>query len=362
MLCERGIQNYIYIIYMCTFFLKLEIFDDAKSYRDKFRPQKSAVYNVNRLTENPIPSLEPNICDARNSTEDVQANDLTLANDFPNDEMNSSHQNFEILSEESQLITEEIDNEIEAILHNDTSSIENHRTNISDDENFAEELDSRHATGFAVEAQDLANGETSSSHENNERSDEQSDEPSQLDVVETDAEVHRTIQNETPSESVDVKSSFSPVQMENDESVAIDGLFNTTNNVASSTDNSVDENGDVFVDSVSLRNVRLTANETAVINSKGQIEVTQIIDKDLACVYIYGECPVPLAPFYNIKMNDLITGNIPFKENVSFVTFFNDNIFILNRTIYILSKRNVKTERIWCESMAYLRKSSSVHS
>lgn len=203
---------------------------------------------------------------AANSTEEINSHVATPSTSLvpANCEPSSSHQNIETLCEQS--FTDEIDDEIEAFMHNESSSAEN----LLDDE-----LNSQ-----------ISCENSQSSHD------------------ETDADAERIIQNETTSpEFDDVKNSFTPVQMENDESLAIDGLFNNTNNVNSSIHNAIDENGDDSIISPSLENVRLSINETAAINSKGQVVVTKIIDKDLSCVYVYGECPVPLAPFYKLKEN-----------------------------------------------------------
>lgn len=285
------------------FFSKLESFNDAKKYRDKFRPLNSAVYNINRLVERPIPSLEPNVYNAANSTEEINSHVATPSTSLvpANCEPSSSHQNIETLCEQS--FTDEIDDEIEAFMHNESSSAEN----LLDDE-----LNSQ-----------ISCENSQSSHD------------------ETDADAERIIQNETTSpEFDDVKNSFTPVQMENDESLAIDGLFNNTNNVNSSIHNAIDENCDDSIISPSLENVRLSINETAAINSKGQVVVTKIIDKDLSCVYVYGECPVPLAPFYKLKVNDLVTGNIPFKENVSYSSIFSIMIiFLIPCFIYVKKER-----------------------
>lgn len=112
---------------------------------------------------------------------------------------------------------------------------------------------------------------------------------------------------ETEIENDEAKNSF-VVQMADDDSFAIDGLFSDSDR------RNVDDDGLV---SPSLANIRLAANQTAAINSKGQIEITEIIDANLTCKFIYGKRLIPLAPFYNVKIGDLVSGDIPFKENVS---------------------------------------------
>lgn len=43
--------------------------------------------------------------------------------------------------------------------------------------------------------------------------------------------------------------------------------------------------------------------------------MTRKLDDSLEMQYIYGETPTPRNPQYVVKMNDPISGNIPFKEN-----------------------------------------------
>lgn len=50
--------------------------------------------------------------------------------------------------------------------------------------------------------------------------------------------------------------------------------------------------------------------------------VTKKIGDDCEMVYIYGEVPKALLPLYQIKINDVISGNIPFKENVRKLSSF----------------------------------------
>lgn len=65
-----------------------------------------------------------------------------------------------------------------------------------------------------------------------------------------------------------------------------------------------------------LDSISLGTNETASLNSAGEVVVKKMIGEGLEMCYIHGQKPTPKNPFYQTKINDDITGNIPFKENV----------------------------------------------
>lgn len=62
--------------------------------------------------------------------------------------------------------------------------------------------------------------------------------------------------------------------------------------------------------------ISLGCNEKAEMED-GKIIVTKILDNSLEMKYTYGEELKPRDPLYTIKMNDVISGNLPFKENVN---------------------------------------------
>lgn len=49
---------------------------------------------------------------------------------------------------------------------------------------------------------------------------------------------------------------------------------------------------------------------------EGKIKVTRYLEDDIFLTYIVGEDFTPLKPLYEVKLNDIISENIPFKENV----------------------------------------------
>lgn len=64
-----------------------------------------------------------------------------------------------------------------------------------------------------------------------------------------------------------------------------------------------------------LDGIVLGKNEKATVRN-GKIIVTKRVDKDLEMVYTYGERPRALKSLNQEKINDSISGNIPFKQNV----------------------------------------------
>lgn len=64
----------------------------------------------------------------------------------------------------------------------------------------------------------------------------------------------------------------------------------------------------------------LEENETAELKD-GRVIVTKRINEDLQMTYTYGEQPTILAPYYRVKLNDPVSEDIPFKENVWEINF-----------------------------------------
>lgn len=107
----------------------------------------------------------------------------------------------------------------------------------------------------------------------------------------------------------DVKNGLATVEMDADDENAINDLFGGQENDSVEAD---EDNAPVDL----IANISLEHNEKAEANN-GKIIVTKTLDDSLEMVYTYGEQPRPLAPLYNVKINDVISANFPFKENVS---------------------------------------------
>lgn len=77
-----------------------------------------------------------------------------------------------------------------------------------------------------------------------------------------------------------------------------------------------DLNGSIDI-SHHLPEISLSPGES-VIRENGVLKVTKKYDEDCEITYIYGVKLTPKIPLFEIKVNDPISMNIPFKENVSF--------------------------------------------
>lgn len=120
------------------------------------------------------------------------------------------------------------------------------------------------------------------------------------------------------------KHALLPVVVDSTESTAFIDLFNTGGEMAVEVpaDNAVSCNDIALNDSnqdqtLSMIQSKLAADEVAKMNAKGQIEVTKTVADDCQITYVYGETPVPKNPLYEVKLNDLVSGNLPFRENAN---------------------------------------------
>lgn len=123
--------------------------------------------------------------------------------------------------------------------------------------------------------------------------------------------------------SMNVKNPFAPHEIDETDADAISDVFNLDkigDNTIDSASIEVAQNGST--EQLSAVKAMLDANESAVMNENGQIEVKRTVDPDIELSYIWGENPVPKEPVFEVKINDIISGNIPFKENVSFYLQF----------------------------------------
>lgn len=131
----------------------------------------------------------------------------------------------------------------------------------------------------------------------------------QTQVEETHSQQLQPILGETDNENNSVeeeivqKNVFETVQVEREESLAIGGLFNGAS-------------------AIEAIRANLCPHEKAVINENGQVLITTFYkcdDEEVECTYVYGEKTIPLNPEYTVKLNDPLSGNIPFRENVSLI-------------------------------------------
>lgn len=108
------------------------------------------------------------------------------------------------------------------------------------------------------------------------------------------------------SSNQEVKNVMPEVHIPPEDSDAIDAMFDSDSN---SDGGGYDANSDIQTGAVA-------SNETTFYED-GVLKVRTKYDEDCEYVIVYGTNPQPKIPEYQVKLNDIISGNIPFKENVS---------------------------------------------
>lgn len=153
-------------------------------------------------------------------------------------------------------------------------------------------------------------------------------------VIANEADLQNVITNENTVTEGEAKDMLPAVHLDEADDLALNDLYEDDCEIAST---SVEHDTSNL-----LARIVLQPNETAeIIGDK--VIVTKKISNDLQMVYTHGEEPRPLAPLYQTKLNDLVSGNIPFKENVCILHLFALSLDDFNsRFIY----RNSKTALI----------------
>lgn len=112
----------------------------------------------------------------------------------------------------------------------------------------------------------------------------------------------------TNQNSNEVKNIMPDIEMGEEESFAIESVFDSASDDGNSSDS---ENTDQQAPEVNL-----ALGETAFWDGC-VLKVRKKFDRDCEITYTFGEKFVPKVLVFEIKVNDLISMNIPFKENVS---------------------------------------------
>lgn len=241
----------------------------ALAHCQRFRAQLPALYNQRRQFDRPIPSLfQPVVSDAEaedtdNETAENNGSDSANENDV-DDSVNAS-----VAAENSVDSNHSVQNDGSGEVANDDDSESENNVTVSAidagdygvDDSFLVQNDQNDL----VNGQNQSNGGATGSNE-------------------------------------DVKQLHNVPLNPNDE-IAINSLFDEE---PSQPDKSIVE-----------AELTLGVGETAR-KEDGKTLITKVIVMgDLEMTYTYGEKPKPLQPLYQVKMNDAISENIPFKENVS---------------------------------------------
>lgn len=252
----------------------IESFENASEHCRRLRAQLPVHYNRRRQFHRPIPSLNPSSSDSENDDIDDQ-NVVDARQQQGNVSVHSG---------------DEIDGE--SIAHNTDSSsinadIQSNASVHSDDE---------------VDGESLAHNSTKVSEENS------TNEPITCEL-ESEAGSQNESQNNNEiavgaagsgEKDEDIKHSLQTIQMDASDESAINSLFCVN-------DNSIQLN----------QNSELVLDAGKSAEKRGdKIVITKIIDDDLQMTYTHGEKLNALQPLYQVKLNDPLSENIPFKENV----------------------------------------------
>lgn len=118
------------------------------------------------------------------------------------------------------------------------------------------------------------------------------------------------VESSAASNSVDLKHALQTVHMDVRDVTAINTVLESQS-TTKSQENATTESQE----NDQIKQIELAANEKAEIKN-GKVVITKTIDDDVQMTFIHGQSLIARQPLYNIKMNDAISDNIPFKENV----------------------------------------------
>lgn len=324
-------------------FITTETFEDAKEYAAKFRAKTPPHYNVRRQFAQPVPALNSTPTTSGNNqysssgSDDDDENDSTTfddghhtdSNDHDDSESHFDHEhsntnestandtqsttprqinsNANNVSESGDLEysgdSESIggNNDIEETIENDPSQREQSSVN----ENTFNAQNERASNDTTTTIARETNGRESVSLIDNEF-DELHPEHSNDNDAST---VNEPAPQSSAENEIDTKIVLATVEMNKEDENAIAHLIiDDENTCVESDENNTDSN---WMDGLILEH-----NEKAEVKD-GKVLVTKTIDSNLEMVYVYGEQPKPLPALYTVKINDVISGNLPFRENVS---------------------------------------------
>lgn len=241
----------------------------------KFRANVPPEYNVRRKLERPIPSLQCNNTNSGNSNDlGAFGNDIAEENDNDSAAVENTQQSFQHNDNQDENV---VDNAEEPEHSEENVNESETEQNFFDYHDATEEIENNDE--LAMDVAQTSNAENTEEIENN---DEQA-----IDVAQT-------------SNAENTKHGLPMVRMSFRDETAIDHLF--------------DSDSDAGAENNSPQIPPLAANEKAEVKN-GKVVITKTFDRDFQMVYTFGEKLTAKYPMYNIKINDAISANIPFKEN-----------------------------------------------
>lgn len=258
----------------------------------KFRPQLPIDYNprIRRIAQ-PIPSLEqPTPPNSIEQPHNGQAHGSSGVEDQGKQE---SHNNSATTDE------------------SDISENENEKTSseygFDDDNDFIENGDNN-----SIDEPQRGLTADSDDHTTDEESAIANDADSQNAIANENTSDENTSESNGEVTGDEAKHILPAVHLDEADNLALNDMYEDDCGIVSTSEHDT---------SNLLARTVLQPDETAeIIGDK--VVVTKKISNDLQMVYTYGEEPRPLAPLYQTKLNDPVSGNIPFKENLCVLHLF----------------------------------------
>lgn len=141
---------------------------------------------------------------------------------------------------------------------------------------------------------------------------------------ENDDDAESTNTNEEPNEQGESDGIENNTSHESDDELNLENNLLTDNEANNDTGNVAGFSA-TFNDNISSRYnnilVQSSENETVDLMENGQIRITQVFADGMEMSYIHGQkLRIPKDP-YQVKENDELSGNLPFKENVCIELF-----------------------------------------
>lgn len=299
-------------------FIMIESFDAAKQYCNRFRPVLPVPYNPNILNNQPTPPNNVDGQNIENEQENEQENDANSENSGNDNEVGESDEPISENDQEIGLESAENDHQssdaeqkfVLAPVNLDQSDIIA-LDSLFDIEDFSSDGENLAVGGF----ESLDN----TTHQN----------PPQFEAEDNGSAINENQTNE-------MNSNHSNNQI-------IDTTNSQEPNNDDTTNGEADENVSNEEINILLRSYKPAENEKVALTQDGRIAITKAIDDELEMTFVLGEQLLPIEDRFQIKMNDALSGNMPFQENVHIK---HDNILIFTAKTTTFIFRNKRIVRI----------------
>lgn len=275
-----GFRNCYYII---SLFIFIESFDAAKQFCDRFRPVLPVAYNSSVLNKQPTPPNNMNNPANGYNEEDSETDEQqSVVNEIGDVSIAQD----DLVSENS----EEMDLENAEAVEQNTNDEEKYvLAPVNMDQSDTIAFESLFDDNSACDGESVATDNTSQQVH------------LRIETNENGREINNDSTNEVniddPSNQI-VETAAIQHQNSNDTTTAED-------------ENVPDEESNTL-----LRSYKPAENEKVAFTQDGRIEITKTIDEELEMTFILGQQLTAMQDRFHVKMNDKLSGNLPFQENV----------------------------------------------